>query len=174
MANFLWWRSWHDAPMDKKWPVIATRSGVKTGIVSAIAWALMDYASQQPERGTVEGFDTEVYAVYSGFDEVEITAVISAMNDKSIIKDGKLVNWEKQVCSKVGRPSSEVWRRIRSAIFKRDDYTCQYCGKRGVKLECDHVTPIARGGSNDDDNLVTACFVCNRSKRDKTLAEWRQ
>jgi hypothetical protein len=82
--------------MDKKWPVIAMRAGVKTGVVSAIAWALMDYASQHETRGTVEGFDAEVYAVYSGFPENEVIAVIKAMTDKGVIVDGKLTNWEKR------------------------------------------------------------------------------
>lgn len=71
------------------------------------------------------------------------------------------------------RPSAEVWAKIRARIFERDNYTCQYCGAYGVALECDHIFPVARGGSHDDDNLNTACFPCNRSKRDKTLDEWR-
>jgi DnaD/phage-associated family protein len=82
--------------MDSKWPVIAARSGVKVGIVSAIAWALLDYASQHEKRGTVTGFDTEVYAIYSGFPESDIIAVIQAMTDKGIIVDGRLANWEKR------------------------------------------------------------------------------
>lgn len=54
----------------------------------------------------------------------------------------------------------------------RDDYTCAYCGERGKKLECDHVIPVSRGGSNEKYNLVTSCFSCNRSKSDKLLSEW--
>ena len=71
------------------------------------------------------------------------------------------------------RPSAEVWRVIRAQIFKRDDYTCQYCGAHGVKLECDHIVPIARGGGNEDSNLTTACFACNRSKHTKTAEEFK-
>lgn len=70
------------------------------------------------------------------------------------------------------RPASHIWRAIREFVFGRDDYTCQYCGARGVKLECDHVVPVARGGTHEFSNLVTACFGCNRSKRDKLLSEW--
>jgi hypothetical protein len=91
-----WWRSWHGAPMDHKWAVIAARSGAKVGVVSAIAWALMDYASQNEDRGSVLGFDVELYAVYSGFSEDEIEAVLRAMNDKHFIEEGRLVNWEKR------------------------------------------------------------------------------
>lgn len=174
MSNLSWWRSWHGAPTDHKWPVIAARSGVKVGIVSAIAWALLDYASQQEDRGSVVGFDPEEYAVYSGFSEDEIRAVIQAMTDKGIIVDGRLTNWEKHASSEASRPSPEVWKKIRAFIFKRDNYTCQYCGRRGARLECDHVIPVAQGGNSDVENLVTACFACNRSKRDKTPGEWRR
>lgn len=71
------------------------------------------------------------------------------------------------------RPLSHIWRSIRNRIFERDDYTCKYCGERGKKLECDHVVPVSRGGSHEDSNLVTACFSCNRSKRDKLVSEWK-
>jgi hypothetical protein len=70
------------------------------------------------------------------------------------------------------RPSGPVWEKLRSATFERDDFTCQYCGDRGGRLECDHIMPVSRGGSNDIENLATACFGCNRSKRSKTLEEW--
>lgn len=64
------------------------------------------------------------------------------------------------------------WAKIRARVFKRDDYTCRYCGARGGKLECDHIRPRCRGGSDHPNNLKTACFNCNRSKGTKTLKEW--
>lgn len=91
-----WWRSWHGAPTDHKWAVIAQRAGAKVGVVSALAWALFDYASQNDPRGSIAGFDTETYAVYTGFDEREIIAVIQSMTDKGIVTDGILTNWEKR------------------------------------------------------------------------------
>ena len=71
------------------------------------------------------------------------------------------------------RLSAEAWDRIRNAVFKRDNYTCCYCGARGGKLECDHLEPISKGGTNELGNLVTACLACNRAKRTKLLSEWR-
>ena len=96
MTTISWWRSWHGAPTDHKWAVVAARSGVKVGIVSAVAWALLDYASQQVDRGSVAKFDTEEYAAFSGFAETEVCAVIQAMTDKGIITNGRLANWEKR------------------------------------------------------------------------------
>ena len=71
-----------------------------------------------------------------------------------------------------GRPPSGEWARLRSEVFERDNYTCQYCGQRGGELECDHVHPVSKGGSNHTENLVAACKACNREKRAKTLDEW--
>lgn len=74
-----------------------------------------------------------------------------------------------------GRLNHQEWALIRSHVFERDDYTCAYCGDRGGKLECDHVHPISRGGSNDIDNLITSCRACNRAKHAKivNIDEWR-
>lgn len=57
-------------------------------------------------------------------------------------------------------------KRTRFNIFKRDGFTCQYCGAHppGVILHVDHITPVAEGGTSDIDNLVTACEPCNLGK----------
>lgn len=73
-----------------------------------------------------------------------------------------------------GRVPINHWRATRERIFARDDYTCFYCGKRGGDLECDHLIPISRGGSNEDTNLVTSCKTCNRAKGSKLLEEWKK
>jgi 5-methylcytosine-specific restriction endonuclease McrA len=56
--------------------------------------------------------------------------------------------------------------RTRYQVFKRDLYRCCICAKTGVELEVDHIVPVARGGSDDMDNLQTLCVPCNRGKRD--------
>jgi len=71
------------------------------------------------------------------------------------------------------RLPAHEWAPIRQEIFRRDNYTCQYCGTKSENLHCDHVIPLSRGGTNDPANLVTACARCNLSKSSKTLEEWR-
>lgn len=56
--------------------------------------------------------------------------------------------------------------RTRYQIFKRDLYRCRICAKTGVEIEVDHIVPVARGGSDDMENLQTLCVPCNRGKRD--------
>lgn len=92
-----WFRSWHGAPTDPKWLLIAKRSETQAGIVSAIVWALFDHASQNAtNRGNVEAFDTETYAAFSGFDETTIKRVIQSLKEKNLIIDGHLAAWEKR------------------------------------------------------------------------------
>ncbi len=66
-----------------------------------------------------------------------------------------------------------VSKKVRFEVFKRDKFTCQYCGKRppDVVLECDHIVPRAKGGQDEIQNLTTACFDCNRGKRDIPLGD---
>ena len=58
----------------------------------------------------------------------------------------------------------------RRNIFKRDHFTCQYCGKQpGVDdLTLDHVIPRAQSGESRWDNCVLACLDCNHRKADRT------
>lgn len=60
---------------------------------------------------------------------------------------------------------------IRFEVFKRDGFQCGYCGKMPPEatLEIDHINPVSLGGSDDINNLLTACFDCNRGKRNVQL-----
>lgn len=62
-------------------------------------------------------------------------------------------------------------KRKRFEIFKRDAFTCQYCGNTPptVVLEVDHILAVANGGDDDPLNLTTSCFDCNRGKSDVAL-----
>ncbi len=59
-----------------------------------------------------------------------------------------------------------VSKRLRFEVFKRDNHTCRYCGRSApdVSLTIDHVIPVALGGPDQPDNLVTACAECNGGK----------
>jgi hypothetical protein len=66
-----------------------------------------------------------------------------------------------------------IKKSVRFDVFKRDSFTCQYCGQKApdVVLEVDHITPVSGGGDNDILNLVTACRACNSGKSDRRLSE---
>lgn len=60
-----------------------------------------------------------------------------------------------------------VSKSLRYEIFRRDNHACRYCGvtSADAKLTIDHVVPTALGGSDQPDNLVTACADCNAGKK---------
>ena len=66
-----------------------------------------------------------------------------------------------------------VSKKMRFEVFKRDGFICQYCGKTppDVTLEIDHINPKSKDGKDDINNLVTACFDCNRGKSNVELTK---
>lgn len=56
--------------------------------------------------------------------------------------------------------------RLRFLVFKRDNYTCQYCGRKApeVRLHLDHVQARSKGGKDEEENLITSCKDCNLGK----------
>lgn len=65
-----------------------------------------------------------------------------------------------------------ITKKLRFDVFKRDSFTCQYCGSvpPNVVLEIDHINPVSLGGDNSIDNLITSCFECNRGKAANSLS----
>lgn len=69
--------------------------------------------------------------------------------------------------------SGKVRKKDRFEVFKRDKFTCQYCGRKApdVVLELDHIEPRAKGGKNTLLNYLTSCSECNRGKGDRVLSD---
>lgn len=94
-----------------------------------------------------------------------------------VVAEKALAAWSKQR-SRVAKFNrrleilSETWAALRAEVFRRDNYTCQYCSDRGGRLEADHLIPVSRGGETVLENLATACLACNRAKGTKLLSEW--
>jgi 5-methylcytosine-specific restriction endonuclease McrA len=61
----------------------------------------------------------------------------------------------------------------RANLYKRDMYTCQYCGVKPEmkELTIEHIVPRSKGGQSTWTNCVLACWSCNAKKADKSLAE---
>lgn len=64
-----------------------------------------------------------------------------------------------------------ISKKIRFEVFKRDSFTCQYCGKKSpdVILHVDHINPVSKGGGNEIINLLTSCLECNQGKSDRLI-----
>jgi 5-methylcytosine-specific restriction endonuclease McrA len=69
--------------------------------------------------------------------------------------------------------SAKQWALLREVCFVRDEYTCVYCGcDVGSAPQCDHVIPLAAGGTSELHNLATACKSCNSRKAGRLVADW--
>lgn len=70
------------------------------------------------------------------------------------------------------QPRKQVSARTRFEVFKRDSFTCQYCGASppNVVLHADHITAVSNGGKNTKDNLITSCSSCNLGKSNVPLS----
>ncbi|MFU8771259.1 MAG: HNH endonuclease [Anaerolineales bacterium] len=66
------------------------------------------------------------------------------------------------------RPTVKLNKR---EVLRRDNYTCQYCGKRLSQLTIDHVVPRRLGGRHVWENLVAACPSCNHRKGGRTIEQ---
>lgn len=92
----------------------------------------------------------------------EIRSVSSGVRLPSVVKLRRFV-----------RNNHAAVRFSRRNVFLRDDYTCQYCGKRFEPklLTCDHLMPRSRGGITEWTNIVTSCVRCNFEKGDRLPEE---
>ena len=70
----------------------------------------------------------------------------------------------------VSRPRIKI-KLTRKEVFRRDNYTCQYCSKHSLDLTIDHVIPRHCGGKHIWTNVVTACPSCNHHKGGRSLEE---
>ena len=70
----------------------------------------------------------------------------------------------------------QISKKLRFEVFKRDSFTCQYCGRKApdVVLEVDHIKPVAEGGKNTLLNLITSCQECNRGKGKRMLTDHQE
>jgi hypothetical protein len=173
------WIKWHVGTVnDPKFQVIARRANLNIRDIFYIWAAVLEYAGQATRSGTLIGWDSNRAAAGTGLSADQVRMAIFAMQGRLL--DGVFViDWKHFRApidsiwhDRLGLTPAE-WAEIRGRIFHRDNFTCRYCGTFGGFLECDHVIPLSIGGSSDDANLVTSCRSCNRSKKDRTLSEWR-
>lgn len=59
----------------------------------------------------------------------------------------------------------------KNKILKEAEYICFYC-KTTDATQVDHLVPIKKGGTDEQNNLVASCRHCNSSKGAKSLKEW--
>lgn len=77
----------------------------------------------------------------------------------------------KAIFRKSARQIEEI---VRFRVYKRDNYTCQYCSAGNRPLTLDHYLCQELGGATVMENLKTACRPCNKAKANKSVLEWEK
>ena len=57
-------------------------------------------------------------------------------------------------------------------VFKRDNYKCRYCATDDVPLTVDHVVLWEDMGQTMEDNLISACRKCNKTRGNMKFLDW--
>lgn len=73
--------------------------------------------------------------------------------------------------SRIRNNAKQSRLRLRFLLLERDNFTCQYCGRKSpfVELQIDHIKPKSKGGLNKKENYITSCRDCNLGKGDILL-----
>lgn len=64
------------------------------------------------------------------------------------------------------RDAGDGWDQLRRRVYRRDDWHCQCCGRRGnrggdAELHAHHIHERAEGGADEERNLLTLCDRCH-------------
>lgn len=122
-----WFRSWHGAPTDHKWRLIAKRAKTPTSLVVSFAWALLDRASQSEDRGCFEGADLEAFADFLDCDEDDLNRILAQFDEKGVTAEGRFLAWEKRQPKKEDPTATErsrIHRAKQNQALKPDATLC--------------------------------------------------
>lgn len=115
--------------------------------------------------------------VQSHIDEIEFCKKILPISkivlevsqfDTALMKNPALIN-EKVKRWGYQKGFNYEYSSRREAVLHRDNYTCQCCGKKHVKLEVHHIIFRSMGGTDDEKNLITLCEKCHKAVHDGIL-----
>lgn len=82
-------------------------------------------------------------------------------------------HWRNMRALRMNAPGKHTEQEIEQ-LYEDQEGRCGYCGiTLHGEYQVEHIRPLARGGSNDIDNLVCACVECNQTKHTSTFEEWK-
>lgn len=79
---------------------------------------------------------------------------------------------DKIVKSVVRKTQRQLDQNVSWEVFKRDEYTCRYCGRDGIPMSYDHIHLWENGGENTVQNGTCACRKCNKTRGNMDYADW--
>ncbi|HEY9139658.1 MAG TPA: hypothetical protein VIN93_02140 [Bryobacteraceae bacterium] len=110
-----WYRVYHNMQNDPKIAIVAKRSGARRGEVLAVWVACLDYASQQEDRGSVQGIDPEEVGISLDFEPEMVARVFDGFRERGMFTVTPSDASETQPVERIA-----AWDR-RQPIRERDD-----------------------------------------------------
>lgn len=144
-----WFRSHHGAPTDPKWLLIAKRANVRPIHVIGTWWALLDYASQHSDRGSIDGFDTETFALFAGLEDEHVSRIVTTLCDKGMIAGNRIAQWAKRQPKREDAGATERKRKSRES--KDGNGGKPPSGGKGL----DNTDTLGSGGHAPSRNVTT-------------------
>lgn len=117
--------------------------------------------------------DSQVLVLNFDFTPLNIVrgrrAIVLIIKAKAMLISEKVIRLVKFIYHHpISRASRE--KPTKAAIYRRDNYSCQYCGSTR-NLTVDHLVPKSKGGGDTWDNLLLACSKCNTLKGSRSLEQ---
>ena len=154
--------------LNKTWSPVGVISAQRAiAMLFATYAATKEHPQGQPKALVV---DPENYSTFNWADWSEL----KPENDEDVIRSAKksFKVPEVIVLSRYDKLPTHKVTFSRRTIYKRDNFTCQYCGKPvGTEGTIDHIVPRSKGGQTTWLNTVLSCLHCNTKKADKMLKE---
>lgn len=72
------------------------------------------------------------------------------------------------------KSTRQIDAKVSWEVFRRDHYTCVYCGEEHAPLTVDHVVLWEEGGPSIPENLLTSCKKCNHTRGNIQFEDWLQ
>ena len=70
------------------------------------------------------------------------------------------------------KSTRQVETRVMWEVFRRDNFTCRYCGVDDVPMTVDHVVLWEKMGPSIAMNLICSCKKCNNARGSLEYEDW--
>jgi hypothetical protein len=128
------------------------------------------------------GYEDEVETGLDNWAVADETVIVEAGTEgwKALLRQGDLAEVEVLSRNKAGELSKAIARKSQRQIdsqvswnvFRRDNFSCRYCGTEKLHLTVDHLIPWEDGGPSIEGNLNSSCRPCNKVRGRTSYASW--
>jgi hypothetical protein len=108
--------------------------------------------------------------------EMDATDWVTFLRQTDLMETEVITRASDQTLAKamLRKSSRAVDQNVNWACFRRDNYTCRYCGNDKIPLTVDHLVRWEEGGPSIEANMLSACKKCNKIRGDKSYEAWLQ